>query len=90
MSTPKRITARYLLLVEGRDDEIFLKNFLETRNYAGIQVEAYGGVSNFRNFLPVLVITPGFDRVAIACRTTPPGGEAGEKTNIRFAPLQGV
>ncbi|MCY4366347.1 MAG: hypothetical protein OXE17_09020 [Chloroflexi bacterium] len=51
------------LLVEGRDEAEFFKEFLKYLHIELIQVQGYGGRHNLGNFLKNLVDVVGFDRV---------------------------
>ena len=51
------------LLVEGRDEEEFFREFLKFLNIELIQVQGYGGRDNLGNFLRNLVDVVGFEGV---------------------------
>ena len=51
------------LLVEGRNEEEFLREFLKYLTIEGIQVQGYGGKDNLGNFVSNLVDVVGFDSV---------------------------
>jgi hypothetical protein len=61
---PLEITQSKLLLVEGPDDERFFTALLRRLHLNGIQILAFTGKDNLRNFLPALVRATGFEQHA--------------------------
>lgn len=62
---PIEITQNNLLLVEGKEDQLFFDALIRHQNLQNIQIISYEGTPNLRPFLKgVLVKSPGFrDRV---------------------------
>ena len=60
----KEIKGQKLLLVEGKDEEVFFKIFLERKRIDGIQIMSSGGKEQFKILFPEIKKTPGFDEVS--------------------------
>ena len=58
-----QIQNQKLLLVEGKDDEVFFKAFLEKKNINEIQVISSDGNRQLQQLFPIIKKTPGFDKV---------------------------
>lgn len=54
IKSPKQV------LVEGRDAEEFFGPFLKHIQLAGVQIQNFGGISELRTFLRLIVKSPGF------------------------------
>ena len=52
-----------VVLVEGKDEELFLPEFLTARKLPQVQFLPYGGKEKLGVYLRTLIITPGFDTV---------------------------
>lgn len=63
MESLKKIKNQKLLLVEGKDEEVFFKILLERKKIGGIQIMPSGGKQKFQKHLPALRKTPGFDKI---------------------------
>ncbi len=59
MPPPQKITAPKLLIVEGRDAEVFLGALLGHVQARGVQVQDFGGTSELAGFLKALRNTSG-------------------------------
>ena len=59
----KAITEEKLLLVEGKDEEVFFKVFLEKKNIKDIQIRSSGGKQQFQKLFPAIKKASGFDKV---------------------------
>ena len=59
----KEIKSQKLLLVEGKDEEIFFEIFLKRKNIDGIQIISSGGKHQFQTLFPRIKKTPGFDEI---------------------------
>ena len=60
----KEIESQKLLLVEGKDEEVFFKIFLERKKIDGIQVMSSGGKHQFQTLFPRIKKAPGFDEIS--------------------------
>ncbi len=61
--TPEPIGKQKQLLVEGRSDQEFFKALLRHLGIGDVEVRSYGGKPEFRRFLEVFAVSPGFDEV---------------------------
>lgn len=52
-----------LLVVEGKDDYFFFENFLKNLNINDVDIRNVGGKDDYKNKLPLLKKTSGFDNV---------------------------
>jgi len=59
----KEIKKQKLLLVEGKDEEVFFKIFLKKKNIDDIQIMSSGGKEQFQKLLPIIKKAPGFDKL---------------------------
>ena len=57
------IRERNLIAVEGKDEKNFTEALLIHLNVKSVQVIDIGGKDNFKNRIPALTLTRGFDRV---------------------------
>lgn len=64
MVMPTRIETDIQLLVEGNDEKNFFQYFCQHLSLKNIEVHGFGGVYNFKRYLPAFVNIPGFDNVA--------------------------
>ena len=60
MPEPNTIESRIQLLVEGNDQRNFFKAFIDHLSLADIQIQNFGGVTDLRPFLSILVKRSGF------------------------------
>ena len=61
----KEIKSQKLLLVEGKDEEVFFKILLEKKKIDGIQIISSAGKQRFKKRFPnIIKKTPGFDKVS--------------------------
>ncbi|MCE2484944.1 MAG: hypothetical protein J4F42_05490 [Desulfurellaceae bacterium] len=60
MSEPSTIESRIQLLVEGNDQRNFFEAFIDHLSLADIQIQNFGGVTDLRPFLSILVKRSGF------------------------------
>ena len=60
----KEIKEKKLLLVEGKDEEVFFKIFLEKKNIKDIQIMSSGGKQQFQTLFPAIKKAPNFDEVS--------------------------
>ena len=63
LSKKIEITKEKLLLVEGKDEEIFFEVLLERNNINYIQIISFQGRNNLNNNFKALMKTPGFAKV---------------------------
>ena len=59
----KEIKSQKLLLVEGKDEEVFFKIFLKRKKIDGIQIMSSGGKHQFQTLFPRIKKAPGFDEI---------------------------
>lgn len=64
MVMPTRIETHLQLLVEGNDERNFFQHFCQHLSLKNVEVHGFGGVNNFKRYLPAFVNIPGFDNVA--------------------------
>ena len=64
MVMPTRIETDIQLLVEGNDEKNFFQYFCQHLSLKNVEVHGFGGVDNFKRYLPAFVNIPGFDNVA--------------------------
>ncbi len=86
MKDSKEIKSQKLLLVEGKDEEVFFKILLKRKQIDGIQIISSGGKQRFKNQFPVIKITPGFDKV----RSLAVIQDADESAEQAFQSIQSV
>ncbi len=60
MPEPNTIESRIQLLVEGNDQRNFFEAFIDHLSLADIQIQNFGGVTDLRPFLSILVKRSGF------------------------------
>ena len=60
----KEIKSQKLLLVEGKDEEVFFEIFLEKKKIDGIQIMSSGGRHQFQTLFPRIKKAPGFDEIS--------------------------
>ncbi len=60
---PIRIAETVLLLVEGKDDEGFLRCLCEHIGLNGVDILIYEGKTHLRSYLEVLPLLPGYEKV---------------------------
>lgn len=60
MMEPQQIEASTQLLVEGNDQVNFFEALVNHMGISGIQIQNFGGVNDFANFLETLASTPEF------------------------------
>jgi len=60
----KGIKSKKLLLVEGKDEEVFFETFLKIKKIDGIQIIPSGGKHQFQKLLPIIKKAPGFDEIS--------------------------
>ena len=60
MLEPNTIESRIQLLVEGNDQRNFFEAFIDHLSLADIQIQNFGGVTDLRPFLSILVKRSGF------------------------------
>ena len=60
MPEPNTIESRIQLLVEGNDQRNFFEAFIDHLSLANIQIQNFGGVTDLRPFLSILVKRSGF------------------------------
>ena len=66
MPKPKEIKKPRQLVVEGRSAEIFFKAFLGHEGIDDVQIQDFGGVTQFRDFLEGLLFTTGFPEQVVS------------------------
>ena len=64
MKKIKEIKKEKLLLVEGRDEEVFFEVLFKKRNISNIQVMESGGKEQFAKELPEIIKLPNFHTVS--------------------------
>ena len=64
MKKIKEIKKEKLLLVEGRDEEVFFEAFFRKRNISKIQIMENGGKEQFAKELPEIIKLPNFRTVS--------------------------
>ncbi len=60
MPEPNTVKSRIQLLVEGNDQRNFFEAFIDHLSLADIQIQNFGGVTDLRPFLSILVKRSGF------------------------------
>lgn len=63
---PVEITQKCVLLVEGKEDQLFFDAIVKQQNLQNIQIISYKGKTNLRPFLSVLVKSPEFHNRVIS------------------------
>ena len=63
MKEPQAINRKKLLLVEGKDEEVFFKILLEKKGIGEIQIMSSGGKDQLKALFPRIQKTRGFDEV---------------------------
>ena len=60
----KKINSQKLLLVEGKDEEVFFEVFLKRKQIDRIQIMSSGGKDQFQTLFPSIKKAPGFDEIS--------------------------
>ncbi len=63
MAEPNTIESRIQLLVEGNDQRNFFEAFIDHLSLADIQIQNFGGITDLRPFLSILVKRSGFREI---------------------------
>ena len=62
-TTPKRIHKKKLLLVEGKDEEVFFTELFKKTDIQDTQIISSGGKQQFKKIFPGIINTPDFDKL---------------------------
>ncbi len=61
--TPTIIQKSKLLIVEGKDEEVFFKELFKKTDTQDTQIVSSGGKQQFKKIFPVIINTPGFEKL---------------------------